>query len=157
MLVGAAMGFLVMDASGSAELGRARRGRNRRDARAAARVLLAVSVRANQIISGLALTIAGTGIAAIVGRSVVGVPAEDRFGDLAVPLLSDIPKLGEIFFDQHALVYVGYVARPGRLVRARAHASGLHLRAVGENPGAADAMGVSVAALPLRRRRLRRR
>jgi ABC-type uncharacterized transport system permease subunit len=144
MLVGAAMGFLVMDASGSAEVG-AVAAAGIGGALALLHAFFSVTVRSHQIISGLALTIAGTGIAAIVGRSVVGVPAEDRFDDLAVPVLSDIPELGDIFFDQHALVYVGYVLVPVVWFVLSRTRSGLHLRAVGENPGAADAMGVSVA------------
>jgi simple sugar transport system permease protein len=106
----------------------------------------AVTVRANQVLSGLALTIAGTGLAAIIGRSVVGVPPESTFQEKSVPVLSSIPKLGEIFFEHQPLVYVGYVAAPAVwfvLTRTRL---GLHLRSVGENPAAADAMGVPVSA-----------
>jgi general nucleoside transport system permease protein len=145
MLVGAATGFLVMDASGSAVQGAL--------AAVAIGALLAtvhaffaVTVRANQILSGLALTIAGTGLAAIIGRSVVGVPAESTFADHAVPLLSSIPELGDIFFEHHALVYVGYLAAPLVWLVITRTRLGLHLRAVGENPAAADAMGVPVAA-----------
>ena len=67
--------------------------------------------------------------------------------------LGSIPGLGEILFEQHALVYVGYVLAPVVWLSLARTRSGLHLRAVGENPAAADAMGVSVAALPLRRGR----
>jgi ABC-type uncharacterized transport system permease subunit len=145
MLVGAATGFVVMDASGSASQG-ALAAVGIGAALATVHAFFAVTVRANQILSGLALTIAGTGLAVIIGRSVVGVPAESTFTDHAVPLLSSIPELGDIFFEHHALVYVGYVAAPAVWFVLSRTRVGLHLRAVGENPAAADAMGVPVAA-----------
>jgi simple sugar transport system permease protein len=144
MLVGAATGFLVMDASGSVVPG-ALAAVAIGAVVAAVHAFFAVTVRSNQIIAGLGVTIAGIGLAAIVGRSVVGIPPEDTFGDISVPGLSSIRWLGEIFFDHHALVYAGYLLVPvvwWVLARTRV---GLHLRAVGENPAAADAMGVSVS------------
>jgi simple sugar transport system permease protein len=111
---------------------------------ASVHAFFAVTLRSNQILSGLALTIAGAGLAALIGRSVVGVPAEHTFDELPVPLLSEIPELGEIFFEHHALVYVGYVAAPVVWFVITRTRLGLHLRAVGENPAAADTMGVSV-------------
>jgi simple sugar transport system permease protein len=145
MLVGAATGFLAMNASGSAAQG-ALAAIGVGAVLATVHAFFAVTVRANQVLSGLALTIAGTGLAAIIGRSVVGVPPESTFQEKSVPVLSSIPKLGEIFFEHQPLVYVGYVAAPAvwfLLTRTRL---GLHLRSVGENPAAADAMGVPVNA-----------
>jgi simple sugar transport system permease protein len=145
MLVGAATGFLAMNASGSAVQG-ALAAIGVGAVLATVHAFFAVTVRANQVLSGLALTIAGTGLAAIIGRSVVGVPPESTFQEKSVPVLSSIPKLGEIFFEHQPLVYVGYVAAPAvwfLLTRTRL---GLHLRSVGENPAAADAMGVPVNA-----------
>jgi simple sugar transport system permease protein len=145
MLVGAATGFLAMNASGSAVQG-ALAAIGVGAVLATVHAFFAVTVRANQVLSGLALTIAGTGLAAIIGRSVVGVPPESTFQEKSVPVLSSIPKLGEIFFEHQPLVYVGYVAAPAVwfvLTRTRL---GLHLRSVGENPAAADAMGVPVNA-----------
>lgn len=143
MLIGAVTGYLAMNETASLATGVA--------AALAAGALVAsvhaffsVSVRANQIVSGLGITIAGTGLAALLGRSVVGVPPRATFDDLHVPLLGDIPWLGGILFDQHALVYVGYVLAPVVWWTLRRTRVGLHLRAVGENPAAADAMGVRV-------------
>jgi ABC-type uncharacterized transport system permease subunit len=144
MLIGAVAGFLAMNETGSLVPGVA--------AALAAGALIssvhaffAVTIRANQIISGLGITIAGTGLAALLGRSVVGVPARATFDDVRVPLLADIPWLGGILFEQHALVYAGYVLAPLVWWAMRRTRVGLHLRAVGENPAAADAMGVRVA------------
>jgi general nucleoside transport system permease protein len=144
MLVGAVTGFLAMNETGSLVAGVA--------AALAAGALVAsvhaffcVTLSANQIISGLGLTIGGAGLAAILGSSVVGVPARASFGDLHVPVLGSIPWLGEIVFRHHLLVYVAIVLVPIVWWTLRRTRIGLHLRAVGENPAAADAMGVSVA------------
>jgi ABC-type uncharacterized transport system permease subunit len=145
MLVGAVVGFVAMNATGSlapgvlAALGAGALA-------AAVHAFFSVTLRANQIISGLGVTIAGTGLSALIGRSVVGTPAEARFRELDVPGLADIPGLGEIFFQQHALVYAGYALAPLVWWALRRTRMGLHLRACGESPAAADAMGVSVTA-----------
>jgi len=144
MLVGAVTGFLAMDATGTTWLG-ALAAMGAGTAAAAVHAFFAVVLKANQIISGLGVTIAGTGLAAIMGRSVVGKPPEASFGELEIPGLGDIPGLGSVLFDHHALVFVGYGLVPlvwFVLMRTRL---GLHLRSVGENPAAADAMGVPVA------------
>jgi simple sugar transport system permease protein len=104
-------------------------------------------MKANQVVSGLALTLFGTGLSAYLGRSLVGERAKDRFSDLHVPLLGDIPKIGEIFFQQNALVYIAYVFVPlcwWYVYRTR---QGLNLRALGERPEAADSLGLNVGFL----------
>jgi simple sugar transport system permease protein len=143
MLLGAVLGFLAMNETGSAFTGvlAALAGGA---AAASVHAFFAVTMKANQIISGLGLTIAGTGLAAILGRSVVGVPARDSFEDERLPVLGSIPGIGEIFFRHHALVYAGFLVAPAVWAVLRYTRLGLHLRAVGENPAAADAMGVSV-------------
>jgi len=143
MLVGALAGFAATARTGSPWIG----------ALAAAAVggglsvihaLLSVTLRANQVASGLALTIFGTGLSAFLGRGYVGVPAAG-FHALSVPLLATVPVLGPILFQQDPLIYLSYLAVPAAwyvLYRTR---WGLDLRAVGEHPEAADAMGVDVA------------
>ncbi len=143
MLLGAVVGFLAMNSTGTVApgvLAAVAAGA----AAAGLHAFFAVTVKANQIISGLGITVAGTGLAAILGRSVVGVPPKASFHDERVPLLGSIPGVGDIFFRHHALVYAGYVLAPAVWLVLRHTRLGLHLRAVGENPAAADAMGVSV-------------
>jgi len=114
---------------------------------AAVHAFLTISLRANQVVSGLALTLFGQGATAYLGASLVGAPPPDRFSKLAIPVLSDIPRLGEILFRQDLLVYLAYVVVPVAwwfIYRTR---PGLELRAVGENPATADAMGLSVARI----------
>ncbi|MDL2408558.1 ABC transporter permease [Rhizobium calliandrae] len=108
---------------------------------AAATVLL----RANQVLCGLALTLMGNGIASSIGRAYSGMPARATFSGVQIPLFSDIPILGKAFFSQNILVYLIYIVLPVAvnyvMFRTR---HGLNLRAVGENPAAADAAGIPV-------------
>lgn len=109
---------------------------------------LTVTLRANQIVSGLALTIFGgaIGLSSYIGDSqhLTGQAARHQFEALNLFGLSDLPILGPVLFHHTLFVYGSWVlvaAVAYYLYRTRA---GLHLRAVGEDPAAADAMGISV-------------
>lgn len=108
--------------------------------------LLTITLQANQVASGLALAIFGVGLAGFVGK-----PYESQslkaVGEWSIPLLADIPWLGPIFFQQQPMVYLSWVlfgAVWWFLYRSR---SGLLLRAVGEDPAAAHAIGRSVVGV----------
>lgn len=107
-----------------------------------------VVMRANQILCGLALTLMGTGVAAMIGKSYSGIPAPVTFTPIAIPFLSDLPLVGRALFTHNILVYVIYLALPFALhhllFRTR---HGLDLRAVGENPAAADAAGIPIGKI----------
>jgi ABC-type uncharacterized transport system permease subunit len=104
-----------------------------------------VYIRANQVLCGLALTLMGTGIAATIGKAYSGMPAPATFAPIPIPLLSEIPLIGRALFTQNLLVYLIYIILPVALhylmFRTR---HGLDMRAVGENPAAADAAGIPV-------------
>jgi len=105
---------------------------------------LTVTLRANQVVSGLALTLFGTGFSSYVGKPYVGIPLVKAFTKVPIPGLADIPALGPILFNQNPVVYLTYLLVPVLwywLYRTR---PGLNLRAVGENPAAADAVGLNV-------------
>lgn len=109
---------------------------------------LTVSLRVNQTVCGLTLTIFGEGFASFLGQRVMGsiVPADIKsfFVARPIPGLSSIPYIGEIFFKQDVFVYFGYLtilASTYYLFRTK---KGLNLRAVGESAAAADASGVNV-------------
>jgi len=106
--------------------------------------LLAISLRANQVVSGLALTIFGTGLSSFLGQPFVGQVPPPAFSKLPVPLLSELPVLGPILFRQDALTYVSFAVVPLLWLWLFRTRPGLNLRAVGENPATADAMGVGV-------------
>ncbi|KRB61164.1 sugar ABC transporter [Rhizobium sp. Root708] len=104
-----------------------------------------VILRANQVLCGLALTLMGSGIASTIGRAYSGMPARATFAPIEVPLLSKIPVIGPAFFSQNILLYLIFIILPVGLsyVMFRTR-HGLNLRAVGENPAAADAAGIPV-------------
>lgn len=104
-----------------------------------------VFLRANQVLCGLALTLMGTGFAATIGKAYSGMPAPATFAPVAIPGLSTIPVIGPAFFSQNILVYLIYIILPSAIhyVMFRTR-HGLDLRAVGENPAAADAAGIPV-------------
>ncbi len=110
---------------------------------------LTISLRAEQVVTGLAITIAGTGLASFLGEKLgpnggplVGLIGP-RFQKVAIPILSEIPILGALF-RQDILVYIMYVFVAVSAFYLYKTRPGLHLRAVGENPQTADAMGVGV-------------
>lgn len=110
---------------------------------------LTITLKSNQEVTGLALTIFGTGFASFFGKKYVGLPVPESvksfFEPLSVPLLNKIPFLGEVFFNQNVLVYLSYLLVIWTLFYFFRTRPGLNLRAVGENPAAADSAGVSVA------------
>lgn len=107
--------------------------------------ILVVGFRVNQVVAGLALALFGAGLSAHIGSPVIGLPAPVAFVPRPVPILSGIPVVGPILFRHDPLVYATYVLVPllwWLLFRTRV---GLRTRAVGEEPGAADAVGVDVS------------
>ncbi len=104
---------------------------------------ISITLRGDQVVSGLALTIFGAGLSAFLGFPYVNVPSP-KFTPLAVPLLERIPFVGPAFFDHDVTVYAAYALVPLVWFWITRTRPGLHLRAVGENPAAADALGVSV-------------
>lgn len=111
--------------------------------------VLTVSLRANQVVTGLSLTIFGTGFASFMGQNLVGEIAPDTlktfFQPVTIPLLGKIPFLGEVFFQQDVFVYLGYLAAVLIGIYMYKTRIGLNLRAIGENPAAADAASVNVS------------
>jgi simple sugar transport system permease protein len=97
----------------------------------------------NQVVSGLALTIFGLGLADYLGTPLIGQTAPG-FNKLAVPLLHRIPVIGPVLFKQDILVYVAILVVPLLWIFLEKSRWGLHLRAVGEQPDAAAAAGIGV-------------
>ncbi len=105
---------------------------------------LTISLRANQVVSGLALTIFGTGLSAYLGKPLIGLPAPATFKTVPIPGLSEIPWIGPILFSHDLLVYLSFVLVAVIWFVLYKTKTGLILRAVGENPGAVDAAGINV-------------
>lgn len=104
---------------------------------------LTITLQSNQVVSGLALTIFGTGLSSLLGRNLVGLRGPS-FERLPIPGLGDIPVVGQILFQQNGLVYASYLLIPLAWFFLFKTRPGLHLRAAGENPATADAMGLNV-------------
>ncbi|MDD4737203.1 MAG: ABC transporter permease [Kiritimatiellae bacterium] len=110
--------------------------------------VLTITLRSNQVVTGLALTMFGMGFSSFVGKNLVGEALPETiklfFQPYPIPFLCNIPFLGPILFARDPLVYGGYAAVIiGSLYLYRTRC-GLHLRAVGENTAAADAAGIRV-------------
>ncbi|KZN13292.1 ABC transporter permease [Marinomonas sp. TW1] len=142
MLMGAVVGFLAAYTTGSMGLGVL-----------AAMIMgslmslifavLVLQLGANQVATGLALTIFGTGLSAFVGSGVVGQTIQG-FAPIDIPLLSEIPYLGEILFKHDILVYLSFAITIALYFVVNKTRIGLTLKAVGENPNAANAIGIKV-------------
>ncbi len=111
--------------------------------------VVTIQLRADQVVSGLALTFLGTGLARVLGEGLTNADAT-RLPKLSIPLLDAVPIVGPIaFHDQSVLVYVGFLLVPAAWFWIERTRPGLHLRAVGESPAAADAQGIGVERLRL--------
>src|SRR5258708_1141459 len=108
---------------------------------------VSVTLKAEQGISGIGLYMFGLGLSTLLFNTLVKSPrpVSDGFSAVAVPLLHSIPILGPIFFDQNLMVYGPLLLVPISWFVLNKTTFGLNLKAVGQNPEAADAMGVNVA------------
>ncbi|TNF62834.1 MAG: ABC transporter permease [Rhodobacteraceae bacterium] len=142
MILGAITGFIVAVNTGSALvgfLGAAAGGM----ALAALFAILTQYALSNQVATGLALTLSGLGLSALLGQPYIGVKSEP-LGDLHLPVLRDIPVLGPILFQHDLMVYVGLALVAGTWAFLKYSHAGLILRAVGENHDAARSLGYNV-------------
>jgi ABC-type uncharacterized transport system permease subunit len=106
---------------------------------------ITITLQADQVVSGLALTFLGTGISLVLGEGLSKAGTVSLLPNFSIPLLSQIPLLGPVFFArQSILVYIGYLMIPVAWYYINRTRPGLHLRAVGEYPSAADALGINV-------------
>lgn len=145
MLVGAVVAFIVASKSGSPWLGVAA-GTAAGAALSLVFSVIALTLLANQVATGLALSLFGVGLSAFVGLDYVSVVIEG-IKPLAIPGLSDLPVVGQLLFGHNPLVYLSFVlfvVVQLFLYRTRA---GLVLRAVGESPQSAHAIGYPVVAI----------
>ena len=106
---------------------------------------ISVTLKAEQGISGIGLYLFGLGLSTFLfGITIRNVQTIDGFPDLAIPGLAKIPIVGEIFFQHNILVYVAFALVPFAWFILNKTPFGLKVRAVGQNPEAADSLGVNV-------------
>ncbi len=107
--------------------------------------VISVTFQAEQGISGIGLYLFGLGLSSLLFRTMIGsVKGITSFQPLRIPVLSDIPVIGEIFFNHNILIYMAYVMVPVIWFIFGKTTLGLKIRAVGQNPEAADSLGVNV-------------
>lgn len=145
MITGAICGFAIAVETGSPWLGFA-------GAAAGGAVLallfalLTQVALANQVASGLALTLFGLGLSALIGQSYVGIKPP-KFARLDIPVLGDLPVVGRVLFSHDSMLYIAIALVAGVWVLLRFSRAGLILRAVGENHDAAHALGYKVVRI----------
>ena len=103
-----------------------------------------VTLRRNQIVSGLSLTMFGVGLSGLLGKAYVGLPLPSKLPKIPIPVLSDIPVVGAFLFDHDPLTYLSLLLVPAVWYLLFRTSGGIIIRSVGENPDAVDALGVSV-------------
>jgi simple sugar transport system permease protein len=104
-----------------------------------------IKLQATQGIAGIGFYLFGMGMSNLLFQKLIGVVENiNGFPIVKIPLLGDIPVLGEIFFQQNLLVYLAFLLVPIAWFVLNKTTLGLKIRAVGENPEAADSLGVSV-------------
>ena len=109
---------------------------------------LTVTLQADQVVSGLSLTFLGVGISLVLGDGLSKAGTVSLMPSFSIPLLSQIPILGDIFFTDHSVfVYFGYLLIPLAWYYINRTRPGMHLRAIGEYPSAADALGINIYRL----------
>ncbi|MEM3547220.1 MAG: ABC transporter permease [Candidatus Bathyarchaeia archaeon] len=107
---------------------------------------VSISIRSNQIVSGLALSMLGIGLSSLIGKSLIGVPLKQTIRRFEVPILKDIPIIGG-FFVQDYLTYASYLMVLLLWFILFKTKIGVYMRMVGENPRVADTMGINVSVV----------
>jgi simple sugar transport system permease protein len=144
MLMGAYTGFLVAQNSGNLWLGLL--------AAAATGLVMgfmmaivSVTLQAEQGISGIGLQLFGLGLSTLLYKKTLGgVESIYGFPPIKIPLLGDIPVIGEVFIQHNIMVYAAFLLVPIAGFVLNKTTFGLKVRAVGQNPQAADTLGVNV-------------
>ncbi len=109
---------------------------------------ITITLRGNQVVTGLVLATFGTGISSYLGKTLTATPLPESvtnaFSHIKLPILSSIPVLGPMLFDQSIVVYLSVALAVILYLYYKYTRTGLNVRSVGENPAAADASGINV-------------
>ena len=106
-----------------------------------------VTLQANQVVSGLALTMLGLGLSGMMGKPYVGRPLAVKMDDVAIPFLSDLPWIGKALFYQSPFLYLAIVLAIAAWFFLERTRMGIQIRSTGENPKATETQGVNVALI----------
>ncbi len=106
--------------------------------------IVTVSLRADQVVSGLALTFLGMGLSSVIGAPYVQARDVARLPNFDIPILADLPVVGPVFFQHNVIVYLGFIIAPLAWFYIYRTRPGMELRAIGEYPAAADVQGINI-------------
>jgi len=106
-----------------------------------------VSLQSNQVVSGLALTMLGLGLAGLSGKPYVGKPLAIKINAMPIPFLSDIPIVGPVIFNQSPFFYMAILLAIGVWFMLEHTLLGIRIRSAGENPKATETQGVNVSLI----------
>lgn len=106
-----------------------------------------ITLQANQVVSGLALTMLGLGLSGMIGKPYVGKPLLIKMEDWNIPWFSDLPWLGEILFSQSPFFYLAILLALVSWFFLERTRLGIEIRSTGENPQATETQGVNVSKL----------
>jgi ABC-type uncharacterized transport system permease subunit len=107
--------------------------------------VISVTLKAEQGISGIGLYMFGLGLSSLLFKVTVGtVKTVEGFQPIKIPVLGDIPIIGEIFFNHNVMVYMAFLLVPVAWWVLEKTTWGLRIKAAGQNPAAADSLGVNV-------------
>lgn len=147
MLMGAVMGFFTGIATGSPILSLVVAGLAGTFG-ALIFAFVTVTLRGNHTVTGLVLTIFGTGLANFIGTDLVGLALPETitkgFATLTIPFLSEIPVIGKALFSQSPYIYLSILIAISLWFYMNKTNIGLNMRSIGENPAAADASGINI-------------
>lgn len=105
---------------------------------------VSITLNASQVVSGLALTMLGLGISGLVGKPYIGKPLAQKMEAWPIPLLSDIPVLGPVFFNHSPYFYLAIVLALVAWFILDCTRVGITIRSAGENPRATETQGINV-------------
>ncbi len=108
---------------------------------------ISITLRANQVVSGLALTMLGLGVSGLWGKPFIGRPLAIKMTSVHISGLSDIPFVGEVLFTHDPIVYLAVLLGIAAWFMLKFTKAGIVLRSVGENPRASEAQGIRVNAV----------
>jgi len=105
---------------------------------------VSITLQASQVVSGLALTMLGLGISGLVGKPYIGKPLAEKMATWPIPILSDMPVVGVIFFDHSPYFYMAIILALIAWFVLQHTRLGISIRSAGENPRATETQGISV-------------
>jgi general nucleoside transport system permease protein len=109
--------------------------------------LASITLQSNQVVSGLALTMLGLGVSGLIGKPYVGKPLTIKINTWAIPVLSDIPFIGPVFFRHSPFFYMAVGLALAAWFVLEHTLWGIKIRSAGENPQATETQGINVAAV----------